>query len=215
LRLAEGSRAKISDSIVDATEPSRVAIAAPAAAEPSKGFGGALTILASTVIGKIATKRLDLVSNSILLARLAEAGETWPAAIRAARKQVGCLRFSYVPHGSIVPRRYRCQPQLAIDQEIAAREKALGGPVPQTERARIRARQARRIQPSFGALRYGQPAYAQLRRTTPLEIRAGADDESEMGAFHALYQPQREANLRIRLEEYLRFGLEAGLFFET
>jgi hypothetical protein len=36
-----------------------------------------------------------------------------------------------------------------------------------------------------------------------------------MGAFHALYQPQRESNLRIRLDEYLRFGLEAGLFFET
>ena len=36
-----------------------------------------------------------------------------------------------------------------------------------------------------------------------------------MGAYHLLFQPQREANLRIRLEEYLRFGLEAGVFFET
>jgi hypothetical protein len=36
-----------------------------------------------------------------------------------------------------------------------------------------------------------------------------------MGAFHDLYQPQRETNLRIRLDEYLRFGLEAGIFYES
>ena len=36
-----------------------------------------------------------------------------------------------------------------------------------------------------------------------------------MGAYHQLFQPQRAANLRIRLEEYLRFGLEAGTFYET
>jgi hypothetical protein len=33
-----------------------------------------------------------------------------------------------------------------------------------------------------------------------------------MGAFHDLFQPQRETNLNVRLEEYLRFGLEAGSF---
>ena len=32
-----------------------------------------------------------------------------------------------------------------------------------------------------------------------------------MGATHELYQPQRETNLRLRLDEYLRYGLEAGL----
>ena len=33
-----------------------------------------------------------------------------------------------------------------------------------------------------------------------------------MGAYHDLYAPQRETNLGIRLDEYLRFGLEAGVF---
>jgi hypothetical protein len=47
------------------------------------------------------------------------------------------------------------------------------------------------------------------------EIREGADDEAEMGAFHELFKPQRETNLRIRLDEYLRFGLEAGIFYVT
>ena len=36
-----------------------------------------------------------------------------------------------------------------------------------------------------------------------------------MGAFHDLYQPQRETNLRVALDEYLRFGLEAGIFYVT
>ena len=36
-----------------------------------------------------------------------------------------------------------------------------------------------------------------------------------MGAFCMLQQPQRLANLQIALDEYLRFGLEAGIFFVT
>ena len=55
----------------------------------------------------------------------------------------------------------------------------------------------------------------QLRRATDRTIREGAHDEGEMGVLHALYQPQRETNLRIRLDEYLRFGLHAGIFYVT
>jgi hypothetical protein len=36
-----------------------------------------------------------------------------------------------------------------------------------------------------------------------------------MGAFQSLAQPQRETNLRVRLDEYLRFGLEAALVTVT
>jgi hypothetical protein len=28
-------------------------------------------------------------------------------------------------------------------------------------------------------------------------------------------RPQRESNVRTRLDEYLRFGLEAGIFYQT
>jgi hypothetical protein len=34
-----------------------------------------------------------------------------------------------------------------------------------------------------------------------------------MGVFHDLFQPQRESNLRTRLKEYLRLGLDAGIFY--
>jgi hypothetical protein len=36
-----------------------------------------------------------------------------------------------------------------------------------------------------------------------------------MGVFHKLFQPQREHYLQARLEEYLRFGLEVGIFFAS
>jgi hypothetical protein len=49
----------------------------------------------------------------------------------------------------------------------------------------------------------------------PAEIATGAEDGSEMGAYCHLKQPQREANLRLRLEEYLPFGLEAGIIYVT
>ena len=220
LRVVRNSEATLSDSIIDSAAASPidsaegVAYAAPAAVEPAQDFGGTLTLRACTVLGKIASERIELVSNSILFARLAE-GDLWTAPVRAQRKQEGCLRFSYVPQTAIVPRQYRCQPQLAIDQEVAAVEKEIGGPIPAADRTAISARQSRRVVPGFSSRRYGQPPYGQLRRSTPKEIREGADDESEMGVFHGLYQPQRETNLRIRLDEYLRFGLEAGLFFET
>jgi hypothetical protein len=70
-----------------------------------------------------------------------------------------------------------------------------------------------RVKPQFTSLRYGDPGYGQLSLRTPMEIRGGASDEAEMGAFHDRFQPQRETKLRIRLAEYLRFGLEAGIFY--
>lgn len=69
--------------------------------------------------------------------------------------------------------------------------------------------------PRFTTLRYGVAAYAQLAAGTPAAVRTGADDEGEMGAFHSLYQPQRESSLRARLDEYLRAGLDAGIFHAT
>jgi hypothetical protein len=69
------------------------------------------------------------------------------------------------------------------------------------------------MRPHFTSLRYGDSGYCQLRLSTSEEIRRGAHDEGEMGVLHGLYQPQRETNLRVRLAEYLRFGLEAGLIY--
>lgn len=63
------------------------------------------------------------------------------------------------------------------------------------------------LHPVFTPERHGQPGYCQLHRNGPRKTATGA----EMGAFRHLKQPQREANLRLRLGEDLPFGLEPGL----
>jgi hypothetical protein len=184
LRIHPQASASGTDSIVDATSVSAVAYAAP----DGVSAGGDLRLIACTVIGKINALRLPLVSNSILLARLAIA-DSWPAPILAARRQEGCVRFSYVSEGARVPRRYRCLPESAESPALAV--------------------------PRFTSLRYGFPAYAQLADTSGARLLTGADNEGQPGAFNFLFQPQRESNLRVRLDEYLRTGLEAGIFYES
>ena len=70
---------------------------------------------------------------------------------------------------------------------------------------------AERVTPRFNSVRYSTPAYCQLAATCADEIKRGADDESEMGVFHDLFQPQREANLRARLDEFTPAGTNAGI----
>ena len=141
------------------------------------------------------TVELTLASNTIFVAALAPS-DTWTAPVRSEKKQSGCVRFSYVPPGSLTPRRYRCQPDLEIATRIDAAEKAANGPIPQAQVNAIRADVLSWLAPSFSSLRHGAPDYAQLRSSCPAQIRTGASDESEMGAFHDLFQPQRETNLR-------------------
>ncbi|MGW2250041.1 hypothetical protein ACWCXH_07565 [Kitasatospora sp. NPDC001660] len=69
--------------------------------------------------------------------------------------------------------------------------------------------------PRFTSTRYGTPGYAQLARDCPEVIRRAADDGSEPGAFHDLFQPQREDNLRLRLAEYVPAACDAGLVIVT
>jgi hypothetical protein len=184
LQVTADATVTLRDSVVDAGAPENVAYAG----DNTGAAGAELTISECTIIGKLHVKLLRLASNTIFFARLgATAGETWTAPIVVERRQDGCVRFSFVPLGSITPRRHRCMP----DADRPA------------------------VVPHFTSLRYGDPGYLQLRRATDVAIRQGADDESEMGVLHALFQPQRETNLRIRLDEYLRFGLRAGVFYAT
>lgn len=208
-----GATIEINDSIVDATASTGIAFAA---LDPDEDIpGGILELQNSTVIGKVFAAAMPLVSNTIFFSELlTDENETWPAPVRVERKQTGCVRFSFVPPDSRVPRRYRCQPDLAVRDAIASVENQ-GSPISEVQRENITNGVQARIRPGFSDLRYGRPAYCQLRHSTPVEIRTGADDESEMGVFHQLYQPQRETNLRVRLDEYLRFGLEAGIFYAT
>jgi len=104
--------------------------------------------------------------------------------VTAERTQQGCVRFSYIPKDSVLPSPFKC--------------------LPDTENTELL--------PQFETLKYGSAHYCMLTDCNP-KILSGADDESEMGVYHDLYQNQKIGNLRTRLDEYLRFGLEVGIFF--
>jgi hypothetical protein len=186
LRVHVDARLSAANSIIDAGDEG-VAYAS----EDGDGGGGELQLENCTVLGKVHARTITLASNTIFLARViaADDPDRWPGPVLADRRQAGCIRFSYLPAGSRTPRRHRCQPEREAD--------------------------AARLRPVLTSKRYADPGYCQLDRRTPGEIYRGADDESEMGVFHDLFQPQREHYLETRLEEYLRFGLEAGIFFAS
>ena len=161
--------------------------------------GSDTEIQTTTVFGTVQVRQLS-ANNSI-----------FTGLVTTILRQQGCVRFSFLPLASLVPKRYRCQPSLGLSQR--AQDLGLNAPedLPAAEQDLIQAR----LTPQFTSRQYGDPGYAQLSQRSALAIRQGADDESEMGVFHDLFQPQREINLRVRLDEYLRFGLEAGIFFTT
>ena len=184
LQVVAGAAVFVHDCIVDAGDATNVAYDADGAG----GAGAELTVIESTLIGKVHTQLMRLASNSLFFAGLGPPpAETWQAPVLAERRQEGCVRFCYLPTDSITPRPFRCVPDTANPGVL----------------------------PQFTSLRYGDPSYGQLRSASGKAIREGADDGGEMGVMHALFQPQRETNLRLRLDEYLRFGLHAGIFYAT
>lgn len=185
----------ILDSIVDGA--GRAALS-----DASASHSAPLTSERSTFFGEV-------------FAHTVHASETiFTAPADAARTQEGCVRFSYVPPGSHLPRRYRCQPDVEIASELADALKR-NPLLTAAEKNQITASIEGWLVPSFTSIHYGSPYYAQLHLGCPDQIRTGAEDGSEMGAFSQLKQPQRESNLKIRLREYLPFGLEAGIIYAT
>jgi hypothetical protein len=87
------------------------------------------------------------------------------------------------------------------------------GDLPEHERRRERTR--RRVRPRFDSLAYGTSEYARLALSCAPEIRRGADDRSEMGVYHDLYEPQRHANLAARLDEHVPASTDVGIYFAT
>jgi hypothetical protein len=171
----------IVDSIVNSGSSS--ATAAPAITAPAVTS----SINTSTVFGTTASFILS-ASDSL-----------FTGLVTATRRQIGCVRFCFVPVGSQTGQRYHCQPDLALTNvQGAARNPIIA-----------------RLSPQFTSAALGQAAYAQLSSACPTEITMGGDNGSEMGGFNFLEQPQRLINLQTALDEYLRFGLEAGAIQET
>jgi hypothetical protein len=143
------------------------------------------TIRHSTILGATRVHAIELAENSLF---------TGP--VRVARRQQGCVRFCYLPFDSRTPSRYQCPP----DPQDA-------------ERAEPNAEAHRRIKPDFVSTRYGDPGYCQLARSCANEIRRGAEDRSEVGVFHDLFEPQRLDMLVAAVSDFAGVGTQSGVVF--
>jgi hypothetical protein len=123
------------------------------------------------------------------------------------RRQAGCVRFSWVPPGSVVPRRFRCQPDLAVALAGATQAAALTA----SERETI----ALGVTPLFLDTSLDEPTVAMLHPLTGDAIRLGGEGDTEMGAFSAGAEGLRLANLKSLFDDYVPFGLEAGVIDDT
>jgi hypothetical protein len=183
----------ITDSIVDAVNPQGQAVGGPG----GEAAFAVLTIARCTVFGIVDVFAIELAENSI-----------FNSCLNVLRRQLGCMRFCYVPPGCRTPKRYHCQPDL-VEQEITRRIAA-----PDHRKAAIAAARLR-LRPQFNSDRYGAAEYAQLALTCADEIVRGADDASEMGVFHDLFQPQRCANLAARLDQFTPAGFDVGIIISN
>ncbi|MCU0286339.1 MAG: phage tail protein [Acidobacteria bacterium] len=104
--------------------------------------------------------------------------------LNVQRTSEGYIRFSYLPEGSRVPvMEYKC-----IKGHL-------------------------NISDLFTTVEYGRPGFAQLGSRCPKEIKVGAENESEIGAFNHLYQARRQACLKDALNQYFPYGLKPGVFY--
>jgi hypothetical protein len=196
----------VTDSIVDATNDERVAIGGASGAAAHAH----LRIARSTILGATQVHAIDLAENSI-----------FTGAIFVARRQIGCMRFCYVPPASVrTPKRFHCEPDTAVAAALQAQKRQSnpaepGASVPDDARAKLVEVTRECVAPDFNSVRFGSPRYCQLAESCHDAIARGADDESAMGAFHDLYEPQRAANLRGRLAEFVPASEHVGMFFQT
>jgi hypothetical protein len=188
---------RISDSILDATGVKQEALTGPGCPVAP----AVLTIERSTVFGQVEVHAIDLAENTI-----------FNGLVKVARRQEGCMRFCYAPNGSRTPHRYNCQPDLVV--QLVDEDEA-GETLPDTDKAQMEQSERERVRPLFNSTRYGSPTYCRLSNNCALEISHGADDEAELGVYHDLFQPQREANLRTRLNEYIPAGMDASIVFAS
>lgn len=183
----------------------------------------------STILGKTKVYAIDLAADCI-----------FHREVEVERRQVGGMRFSYVPPNNGMspspakptwntPQQFYCQPNQIYERLNLAQNTCDSVEASDTSWSLIRS--------AFTSERYGDAGYCQLKYmtssmrqatcccTTATEsdpnvacdkaITQGAESGSEMGAFHDLYQPQRQDNLRRRIEEFTPFPMHAELRIES
>ncbi len=158
------------------------------------GHGPLIDLQRVTIFGKVQVQELRQAQDVIF---------TDPVEVK--HQQRGLISFSYIPPHSHTPRREHCQPQRTdhLHDKVLLPE------------GQSHATENELVYPLFTSTRYGDAAYAQLDIRCSPHIYRGASNGSEMGAFNSLRQGQRQDNIAQMLDEYLPFGLAAGVFYVT
>src|SRR5260370_13681492 len=173
--------ARVGGRSVDAGRPYGLAYPGPDWSSP----GASLHIEDSTVVGRVWAQAMPLASNTIFDAKLGRR-DPWKAAVWSVQVQSGCVRFCWVPSGSITPKQYQCLPPDSASQAS--------------------------LEPKFITLRFGLPGYCLLSGDTPVAIWKGADSGSQIGVFYQIQETEAVANIQIRSREYMPPNLERGRF---
>lgn len=188
----------VKDSIID---PGNRPYAIMGAAEGEAGPAASLERV--TILGSTHVCELKLASDVIFAGPL-----------QVDRCATGLICRSYLPTDSVAPSQWQqCQPHMALQQ--LAQAAATSDEHDAAEVAAAQDRVRRNLQPLFRSTCIEHPGYAQLHPLTPPEIRGGGQAGAEMGAFHDLYQLQREANFYQALDEYLPLGKHVSVHFVT
>lgn len=169
--------------------PTRHAIAGPPSLTDQTAVqpGPAATLERCTIYGDVLVTA-PLQANTVLF--------TDPVIVTNSTPDVsaGYLRFSYLPAGSQTPPCERCLHEGETTEQC---QHCLSHIAP----------------PQFTSQSDEHPGYSQLSKACADEIKQGMGGIAEIGVFSHLYQPQREANIRRMLDEYLPLGLHAGIFY--
>src|SRR6185312_913370 len=128
---------RLSDSILDATDPTRVALGT--VGRPCADV--TLDVRRCTMFGQVTAHSLTLAEDSLFV-----------GVLTVCDRQHGCVRFCYAPQGSRTPRRYECQPDLVM--AAVADEVARDGLSPD-DAAELRTAEMLRVAPKFDSVRYG------------------------------------------------------------
>lgn len=163
-----------------------------------------LVVRRTTIFGSVRAERIREAVDSIFY-----------GLVQVPRIQEGYMRFCWVARSELdlkfargcspevfqsrTPRRFKCQP----DSAGTTSTKSCGGTTHDNAGSSIC--------PKFISTEYGYPGYGQLSLDCPTEVSGGAESESEMGAFHDLFVPQRHARLRQQLADFTPANMRSAI----
>lgn len=177
-RHAEPPPLCLSQSLLDAG-------AGPGACEALGGPGcaaayAALRVDRSTIVGRVEVHQIDEALDSL-----------FDGEVVAARRPIGVMEFCYsrpAPGGRFAtPRRFQCQPDLALAQ---------GRPAPA---------------PRYVSTRFSHARYRQLAPDGDAALLRGASDGGELGVHHDLFLSAKLENLERQLVEFTPVGLDVTI----